>query len=122
MKRSLRVTAIGFVALLTAVMGVLIQLVSGAYATTITLVAKLAGANEVPAVNTPGTGQAVVVLDTVLNTMAIAATFGGLRAGTTASHIHCCLPSPFLTGVNVGVATTSPTFPGFPLGVTAGTY
>ena len=42
--------------------------------------------------------------------------------GTTASHIHCCLASPFLPGVNVGVATTVPTFPGFPLGVTSGTY
>ena len=33
-----------------------------------------------------------------------------------------CLASPFLTGVNVGVATTVPAFPGFPLGVTSGTY
>jgi CHRD domain len=46
----------------------------------------------------------------------------GSPSGTTASHIHCCLPSPFLTGDNVMVATTTPTFPGFPLGVTAGSY
>jgi CHRD domain len=46
----------------------------------------------------------------------------GLPSGTTASHIHCCLASPFLTGVNVMVATAVPTFPGFPLGVTSGTY
>src|SRR5260370_18968189 len=36
------------------------------------------------------------------------------------AHIHCCTTLPF-TG-NAGVATTTPTFPAFPLGVTAGTY
>jgi hypothetical protein len=54
--------------------------------------------------------------------MEVQVTFSGLTSGTTASHIHCCLASPFLTGVNVPVATTTPTFPGFPLGVTFGTY
>lgn len=36
----------------------------------------------------------------------------------TAAHIHCCAP----LGTNAGVATTVPAFPGFPLGVTSGTY
>ena len=35
-----------------------------------------------------------------------------------AAHIHCCAP----LGTNVGVATALPAFPGFPLGVTSGTY
>jgi CHRD domain/PEP-CTERM motif len=35
-----------------------------------------------------------------------------------AAHIHCCAP----LGTNAGVATTVPAFPGFPLGVTSGTY
>src|SRR5207237_5216096 len=39
---------------------------------------------------------------------------------TTASHIHCCTTIPF-TGA-AGVATTVPTFAGFPLGVTSGQY
>jgi CHRD domain len=39
-----------------------------------------------------------------------------------AAHIHCCLASPFLTGVNEMIATTTPSFPGFPLGVTFGTF
>jgi len=34
------------------------------------------------------------------------------------AHIHCCAP----LGTNAGVATTVPAFPGFPLGVTSGTY
>jgi hypothetical protein len=38
------------------------------------------------------------------------------------AHIHCCLASLFAAGTNVGVATTVPAFPGFPLGVTSGTY
>jgi hypothetical protein len=45
-----------------------------------------------------------------------------LTTPDVAAHIHCCLPSPFLTGVNVGVATTVPAFVGFPLGVTSGSY
>jgi len=54
--------------------------------------------------------------------MSVAINFSGLQGNTTASHIHCCLAFPFQSGVNVGVATTTPTFPGFPLGVTAGSY
>jgi hypothetical protein len=60
--------------------------------------------------------------DTVLNTMQVNVAFSGLSSGTTASHIHCCLASPFLTGANVGAATAVPTFTGFPLGVTSRTY
>src|SRR5262249_22915951 len=69
-----------------------------------------------------GSGVALVLLNPALNTMSVAINFSGLQGNTTASHIHCCLAFPFQTGVNVGVATTTPTFPGFPLGVTAGSY
>jgi len=41
-----------------------------------------------------------------------------LSGTTTASHIHCCVAAPG----TAGVATTTPTFTGFPLGVTSGTY
>ena len=91
-------------------------------ASPITFVATLIGANESPPTGSPGTGHATVILDPVANTLHVDVTFSGLEAGTTASHIHCCLPSPEVPGVNVGVATTVPTFPGFPLGVTSGTY
>jgi hypothetical protein len=88
----------------------------------VTLSANLIGANEFPPVASPGTGQATVILDTTNNIMEVKISFSGLTSGTTAAHIHCCLASPFLTNVNVPVATTIPTFPGFPLGVTSGTY
>jgi CHRD domain/PEP-CTERM motif len=88
------------------------------WAATTTLVANLTGANEVPPTGSPGIGTATVVLDTTAQTLAVNVLFSGLEAGTTASHIHCCVPP----GGNAGVATTVPTFPGFPLGVTSGTY
>jgi hypothetical protein len=50
----------------------------------------------------------------------VSASFSGLLASTTVAHLHCCTAAPF-AGV-LGVATPTPTFPGFPAGVTAGTY
>jgi hypothetical protein len=83
-----------------------------------TFTVDLSGANEVPVVVSPGTGVATVVLDPTAQTLQVNATFSGLTSITTAAHIHCCAP----LGTNAGVATTLPAFPGFPLGVTAGTY
>jgi hypothetical protein len=93
-------------------------------ATPITFVAGLSPANEVPPTASSGTGFATVTLDTdpTVHTMTVDVTFSNLTSGTTAAHIHCCLASPFLTGVNVMVATTTPLFTGFPTGVTSGTY
>ncbi len=81
----------------------------------------LSGANEVPATPTLGTGEVDLNLDTTAQTLAGNIVFSGLTGITTAAHIHCCLPSPFVTGVNVGVATLLPAFPGFPIGVMSGT-
>jgi hypothetical protein len=62
-----------------------------------------------------------VTLDTSLDTLHVQVTsFSGLLGTTTASHIHCCTASPG-TGTAM-VATTTPTFAGFPLGVTSGSY
>jgi hypothetical protein len=68
-----------------------------------------------------GTGVVDLDLDTTAQTLAGHIVFSGLGFPTTAAHIHCCLASPFLAGVNVGVATLVPAFPGFPLGVMSGT-
>jgi hypothetical protein len=80
--------------------------------------ADLNGASEVPAVATLGTGFAEVDVDTTANTMHVHVTFSGLTSGTMASHIHAAAPP----GSNAMVATTTPTFPNFPLNVTSGTY
>src|SRR6202040_4483110 len=88
------------------------------HANPMTFTANLSGANEVPPVVTPGTGLATIILDPTAQTLQVNATFSGLTSNDTAAHIHCCAP----LGTNVGVATTVPAFPGFPLGVTSGTY
>lgn len=66
----------------------------------------------------PGTGFTQVEFDPVAHTMRVYASFQDLLAGTTAAHIHGPTASPG-TG-SAGVITTTPSFPGFPLGVTGG--
>jgi hypothetical protein len=78
----------------------------------------LSGPNEQPPNASPGTGIATVTL--VGTSMRLQTSFSGLIGTTSASHIHAPTPAPG-TGT-AGVATTTPTFPFFPLGVTAGTY
>jgi hypothetical protein len=65
-----------------------------------------------------GTGTIVVVWDTVTSLMTVDITFSDLTTPNVAAHIHCCVAPPG----NTGVATTVPTFTGFPGGVTSGTY
>src|SRR6266496_5423934 len=86
----------------------------------LTFVASLSGPAESPPNASPGTGFTTVTLNTIANTMRVQVSFSGLVAGTTASHIHAATPTPFAG--TAGVATTTPTFAGFPLGVTSGTY
>jgi hypothetical protein len=52
--------------------------------------------------------------------MQVEVTFSGLLGPTTASHIHAATAVPG-TGT-AGVATTTPYFAGFPIGVTSGSY
>jgi CHRD domain/FlgD Ig-like domain len=68
----------------------------------------------------PGVGVATVDIDFKAHTMHIHATYSGLLGTSTASHIHAAT-AVAMTG-NAGVATMTPCFAGFPLGVTAGTY
>jgi hypothetical protein len=63
-------------------------------------------------------GTALITWDTTTNLMTVEVTFSGMSGTTTASHIHCCIAP----NGNAGVTTTVPTFPGFPLGVTSGSY
>ena len=78
----------------------------------------LNGASEAPANASPGTGSATFTLTG--NVLTINGTFTGLLGTTTASHIHCCTAAA-LTGT-AGVATETPSFGGFPLGVTNGSF
>ncbi len=90
------------------------------YADPVVFVTTLSGPAESPPNASPGTGSAIVTYDSVAHTLHVQVSFSGLTSGDTASHIHCCTAVPG-TGT-AGVATTTPTFTGFPPGVTSGTY
>lgn len=91
-----------------------------ACAALLTYQAVLSGPNESPPNASPGLGTAVITINTTAISMRVQATFSGLTGTTTASHIHCCTTAAHAS--TAGVATTTPTFTGFPLGVTAGSY
>lgn len=82
--------------------------------------ADLDGPSEDPPNASPGTGFALVELDTILHLLDVQANFNDLLGTTAAAHIHgpTLLPE---TGT-AGVITQVPSFVGFPLGVIAGTY
>lgn len=105
---------------LVAVMTAAMLSAFSARATVYIFDANLDGLSESPPNASPGTGFAQVTFDTIANTMNVDVTFSGLLGTTTASHIHSATASPG-TGT-AGVATTTPYFAGFPIGVTSGTY
>ena len=82
--------------------------------------AVLSGPNESPANNSPGTGYALVTYDDVASTLRIQVLFGRLQGATTIAHIHAATALPFEG--TASPATVVPTFPGFPAGVTFGSY
>jgi hypothetical protein len=70
-----------------------------ARADTITFTATLSGSQEVPPVNVPGFGSAVLVLDDVTGVAVIAVSYTNLSSGITMGHIH----GPAPAGVNAGI-------------------
>jgi len=112
MKRALPGVLVAAVALICA---------PAARAVPITFTALLDGASEFPPVASPGTGSTVVTFDIDAHTLRVEVDFTGLIGTTMAAHIHCCIapsdPMPI-----AGVATQTPTFAGFPVGVTSGVY
>jgi hypothetical protein len=105
---------------LSAVFTALVATANFANASIFSYDAILDGPSESPANASPGTGFATVDYNNSAHTLFVDITFSGLLGTTTASHIHAATAVPFVS--TAGVATTVPTFAGFPLGVTAGTY
>src|SRR5262249_29264346 len=106
-----------------AILGLAPTLISGyggsvAQAAVLRFPVTLSGANENPANGSLATGSGIVEFETLTHQLHVNVVFSGLTSGTTMAHIHCCIAPPG----NIGVATTVPTFPGFPLGVTSGAY
>jgi len=80
----------------------------------------LDGPSESPPNASPATGLAEVDYNDALHTLHVNISFSGLLGTTTASHIHA--PTATAGSGTAGVATTTPYFAGFPIGVTSGTY
>jgi hypothetical protein len=78
----------------------------------------MSGPGEAPPNASVGVGASRMFYDTSAHTLRIIISFSGLTGTTTASHIHCCINPP----TAAGVATQTPSFNGFPLGVKAGTF
>jgi len=91
-----------------------------ASAATLVFFTTMDGPSESPPVASPGSGWARVTFDDVALTMLVQAAFEDLVGTTTVAHIHCCTAEPGIG--NVGVATQPGTFPGWPVGVTSGSY
>jgi hypothetical protein len=91
-----------------------------AQAATVLYKATLTGAAEFPPNASPGTGSATFTYDTDAHTLRIQASFAGLLAATSAAHIHA--PTLVALEGTAGVATQTPSFIGFPLGVMAGSF
>jgi hypothetical protein len=79
---------------------------------------------EEPPTGSPGTGTATVTIDPVAHSLDVAVTFSGLIGTTSASHIHVINGPGDVNPLDTlgPVATQTPSFVGFPLGVTSGTF
>lgn len=92
----------------------------GAIVTYKTLIG-MTGAQEAPnPVNSQGYGFGKVVYDSTNHLLHLRASWNDLTGTTTNSHIHA--PTAVPGAGTAGVATTTPTFAGFPSGVHSGTY
>ncbi|WP_343730830.1 CHRD domain-containing protein [Duganella sp.] len=78
----------------------------------------LTGAKEMPANSSDGIGAAALKFDPNTHVLELGVAFAGLLGQSTAAHIHCCTADP---GAGLAGAIT-PSFAGFPLGVTTGAY
>lgn len=87
---------------------------------TVIYFATLSGSAEATPNASPAVGTATVTLDLDLVTMKVDVEFSGLLGNVTAAHIHG--PTAVAGAGTAGVITMTPTFTGFPSGVTSGTY
>jgi hypothetical protein len=83
-------------------------------------VAFLNGANEATPNGSQGVGTAKVLIDLIFYTMRVQGEFQGLTGQVSSAHLHGITTSP---GAGVAdVMINVPTLPGFPAGVTEGSY
>ena len=78
------------------------------------------GPSESPPNASPGIGDGTVDYNDATHFLTLQAVFTGLTGTTTASHIHAATAVP--GAGTAGVATTTPSLLGFPLGATSGAF
>jgi len=106
---------------LALVVAMMFAFACAAHAAIVSYSVTLDGASEFPANLSPGLGVAQVDVDATAHTMRVhILSFSGLTGTTTACHIHA--PTTVAGTGTAGVATTTPYFAGFPIGVTSGSY
>ncbi len=105
---------------LSAVVAAISLFAISAQAQLSTFQAVLSGPAESPPNVSPGTGFTTVTIDPTTHMLHVVVNFSGLVGTTSAAHIHAPTANPFSGAA--GVATQTPSFGGFPLGVTSGTY
>jgi len=98
----------------------LVSLAPQARAQVITYKANLDGPSESPVNSSTATGSVQVVYNPTAHTLRLVGSFTGLGSTSTQAHIHAATTTPF-TGT-AGVATVTPAFPTFPIGVTSGSF
>lgn len=102
---------------LALVLVLMVGVAAAAHAAPVHYAVTLDGPSEAPPNASAGLGFAAVDVDLAAHTIWIDLTFSGLTGTTTACHIHAPTAVAF-TGT-AGVATTTPYFAGFPIGVTS---
>jgi len=103
-----------------AACSLLLSAMAAAGAAPVTYTAILDGPGESPPNTSPGIGATRITFDDTAHTLLVNVAFAGLSADSTASHIHCCTATP--GSGTAGIATETPTFASFPLGVTTGAF
>lgn len=73
------------------------------------------------ALGATGSGTLFMTYDATARTLDIQANWAGLSGTTSTAHIHCCNANPF-TGTSGVALAESGILPGFPLGVSSGSY
>jgi len=84
-------------------------------------ITQFAGTFAPEAPGATGSGSLYMEYDDDGNTLFINATFAGLSGTTNNAHIHCCTALPNTGTAGVALATGG-ILPGFPLGVSSGSY
>lgn len=79
------------------------------------------GSFAAEAAGATGSGQLTLEYDSDGHTLAINATWAGLSGTTSNAHIHCCTAAPNTGTAGVALAQGG-ILPGFPLGITSGSY